>query len=118
MRKDMDNKQQTTDDGSLGFLRLPQPETNKQFHCEKTTQMDLANKTFWVLDYEPNVKTKFGDDRYLVFIKFELEDDQDKARKFFTNSPDIKRVLDLVRERNAFPRRVTMRTARQQYWLE
>lgn len=106
------------DDGSLSFLNLPRAEGRKSFHCDKMTQQQLVNREFWILDYDKDVKTKYGTDKYIVFIKFNLEDDDTKARKFFTGSSEIKHVLDMVRERNAFPRHVTMRMEGNNYWIE
>ena len=107
------------DDGSLEFLNLPTPEGQKKsFHCDKTTQQKLANRTFWILDYDHDVKTKFGDDKYVVFIKFDLSDPDDRALKFFTGSADIKAKLDMIRERNAFPRRVTLCMEGNNYWIK
>lgn len=107
-----------TDDGSLAALRLPRPEGRKNFHCDKVTQSALVNRSFWVLDYDKDVKTKFGEGKYVVFIKFDLNDSDTAARKFFTGSSEIKQVLDMVKERNAFPRRVTLRMEGQNYWME
>lgn len=106
------------DDGSLDFLRIPADETNKHFNCTETTQQKLTNLTFWVCDYINGVKTKFGDDRTLVKIKMNREDPDRDAKKFFTNCKEIKYVLEKIRERNAFPRRVTMRAEGTRYYLE
>lgn len=106
------------DDGSLASLRLPHPEGRKTFHCQKVTQQQLINREFWVFDYGKDVKTKYGDGKYIVFIKFNKDDPDTDARKFFTGSSEIKQVLDMISERKAFPRRVTMRVEGQNYWLE
>lgn len=114
-----ENNKTQNDDGSLAFLRLPKPDGQKKsFHCDKMTQQQLVNREFWILDYDKDVKTKFGNDKYIVFIKFDLNDDDTKARKFFTGSSEIKSVLDMIRERNAFPRRVTLRMESNNYWIE
>lgn len=107
------------DDGSLAFLNLPTPEGQKKnFHCDKTTQQKLANKTFWILDYDKDVKTRYGNDKYLVYIKYNLNDSDEEARKFFTGSSEIKAKLDMIRELNKFPRRVTLRMEGNNYWIE
>lgn len=116
----MSNETNTPDDGSLAFLQIPQDETNRQFNCPETTQQKLTNITFWVEDYIDGVKTKFGNERFLVKIR-RLDDDRDKpgaAEKFFTNSREIKYVLKAIKERNAFPRKVTMRASGTRYYLE
>lgn len=94
------------DDGSLDFLKIPADETNKHFNC------------FWVCDYIEGVKTKFGSDRTLVKIKMNRDDPDRDARKFFTNSREIKYVLAKIREMDKFPRRVTMRASGTRYYLE
>lgn len=70
------------------------------------------------LGIEHEVKTKFGTGRYLVKIKFKVEDADTEARKFFTNSQEIKYVLGKIKERNAFPRKVTMRASGTRYYFE
>lgn len=95
----------------------PDP-SNKHFNCPETTQQKLINLSFWVIDYIDDVKTKFGENRYLVKIKFNQDDPESEAKKFFTNSSEIKHVLDKIKELGAFPRRVTMRAAGSRYYFE
>ena len=111
----MDNK---TDDGSLAFLDIAPDETNKHFNCPETTQQQLINRSFWLIDYIKGQKTKFGADRYIVLVKFNNDDKMTDARKFFTNSRDIKYVLDQIKQRNAVPRHVTMRASGTRYYFE
>ncbi len=106
------------DDGSLAFLQIPGDENNKHFNCPETTQQKLINLSFWVVDYLENVKTKFGENRFLVKIKMNRDDKDSDARKFFTNSHEIKYVLQHIKERNAFPRKVTMRASGTRYFFE
>lgn len=101
----MENK---IDDGSLSFLNIKIEGESKTFDCPIIKQSQLINRTFYICDYEKNLKTKFGEDRYLVFIKFNLNDSNDIGNKFFTNSKKIKFVLDKIYELNAFPRQVTL----------
>lgn len=106
------------DDGSLAFLGIELDANNKHFNCPETTQQKLTNLSFWVLDYLDDVKTKFGNNRFLVKIKYNMEDPDTEARKFFTNSQEIKYVLGKIKELNAFPRKVTMRASGTRYYLE
>ena len=53
-----------------------------------------------------------------VKIKFNREDPDNEARKFFTNSQEIKYILGKIKERNAFPRKVTMRASGTRYYFE
>lgn len=106
------------DDGSLAALGIEPDENNKHFNCPETTQQKLINTTFWVCDYIPGLKTKFGEARYLVKIKPEHNAPESEAKKFFTNSQEIKYILDKIKERKAFPRRVTMRASGTRYYFE
>lgn len=99
----MENNRQ--DDGSLAFLQIEPDANNKHFNCSEITH--------WVIDFLDDVKTKFGTGRFLVKIKFNKEDPDKDARKFFTNSQEIKYILGKIKERNAFPRKVTMRAREQ-----
>ena len=114
----MTNENNTNDDGSLSFLNIPQDEANKHFNCRETTQQKLINLTFWVVDFIDGVKTKFGNERFLVKIKRNRDDKDSEAEKFFTNSTEIKYVLKEIKKRNAFPRRVTMRASGTRYYFE
>jgi hypothetical protein len=106
------------DDGSLSFLSITPDKGSKHFNCDEITQQKLTNLSFWVVDFIDSIKTKYGTDRYLVKIKFNREDHDGIARKFFTNSSEIKYVLDKIREMDALPRRVTMRASGTRYYLE
>jgi hypothetical protein len=106
------------DDGSLGFLKIAADANSRHFNCPETNQQKLINTKFWVIDYLDDVKTKFGNNRYLVKIKFNKEDADSEARKFFTNSQEIKYVLEKVKEMDAFPRLVTLRASGTRYYLE
>ena len=106
------------DDGSLSFLSIQPDKTNRHFNCPETTQQKLINLEFWVIDYIDDIKTKYGANRNLVKVKFKLEDPESEARKFFTNSSEIKYILAKVKEMEAFPRRVTMRAAGSRYYFE
>ena len=114
----MNNENNTNDDGSLSFLNIPQDEANKHFNCRETTQQKLINLTFWVVDFIDGVKTKFGNERFLVKIKRDRDDKDSEAEKFFTNSSEIKYVLKEIKKRNAFPRKATMRASGTRYYFE
>jgi hypothetical protein len=111
----MDTKQ---DDGSLSFLAIPSDANSRHFNCTETNQQKLINTSFWVCDYLEDVKTKFGNNRFLVKIKNNKEDSDTDAKKFFTNSQEIKYVLGKIKELNAFPRKVTMRASGTRYYFE
>lgn len=106
------------DDGSLASLNIPPDDNKKYFHCDETTQQKLLNKSFWVVDFIENVNTRYGTERYLVKIKFDMSDSEENARKFFTNSREIKYILDKVRELGKLPRKVYMRANGTRYYFE
>lgn len=108
----------TLDDGSLACLGIPPDENLRRFNCQEISQQKLINRTFWVIDFFDNVKTKFGENRFLVKIKFELNHDDTDARKFFTNSCEIKYVLQKIKEMKKFPRKVTMQASGTRYYFE
>lgn len=106
------------DDGSLAFLNIAPDESNKHFNCQETTQQQLINRSFWLCDFITGQRTKYGEDRYIVLVKFNKDDKMADARKFFTNSREIKYVLDEIKKRKAFPRHVTMRASGTRYYVE
>ena len=114
------NRNPQEDDGSLSFLNIPQDEANKHFNCKETTQQQLTNLSFWVVDFIEGVKTKFGAERFLVKIKFDepVPAKHDSVEKFFTNSTEIKYILTEIKKRNKFPRKVTMKASGTRYYLE
>ena len=111
-------KRPETDDGTLAFLQIEPAGGAKRFNCRETTQQQLINRTFWLCDYIKGVHTKHGDDRYIVLIKDDPNAPMSEARKFFTNSVDIKHVLDRIKELGAWPRKVTMQANGSHYYLE
>ena len=104
----MTSNNNSTDDGSLSFLNIQPDEANKHFNCPETTQQKLINLQFWLIDFIEDVKTKFGANRFL----------ESEAKKFFTNSSEIKYILQEIKKRNAFPRKVTMRASGTRYYFE
>lgn len=106
------------DDGSLAFLGIEPDASSKHFNCPETTQQKLINLSFWVIDFLDDVKTKFGSNRFLIKIKYNQNDPDSEARKFFTNSQEIKYILGKVKQLNALPRKVTMRASGTRYYFE
>lgn len=106
------------DDGSLAFLNIAADQELKRFNCDLIRMADLINKEFWILDYFDDIKTKNGDDRYLVKIKYNLDSPDSEAKKFITTSQDICYKLRKIRELNAFPRRVTLKSNGKYCYIE
>ena len=106
------------DDGTLACLRRPADRKNKRFSCPEEQQTNLINKTFWVLDFFPDVETRFGT-RHLFKFKYNLEDAETEARKVFTGASDIKYILEKLGEMEKFPRKVTLRKeGKNHYYFE
>ena len=79
----------------------------KRFDCTSYPLGELQNETIIVLDYETGIKTKEGEGRYVVHFKFA---DSEKEGKFFTNSEELKQLLDKVSEiDDGFPFRTTIK---------
>ena len=67
-------------------------ETNKNiYNVPKISLEEIVNCEIQILEFQPNVKTKFGEDRYVVKVKHDKID-----KKFFTNSSIIKEILDKI----------------------
>lgn len=77
----------------------------KRFDCRSVTLGELQNRTIIVEDYETGVKTKEGADRYIV----KFRDEETGEGKFFTNSEEMKQMLDRIRELGGYPFRTTIR---------
>ena len=114
------NKVGEGDDGSLAYLGIGPDPDNRFFNCDTVKQSMLVNMTFWVLGYIPNVPTKYKKQggQTIVHIKFSLGDPESQAKKFFTGSSDILYKLRCIDEREAFPRKVTMRSCNNRYYFE
>lgn len=78
----------------------------KRFDCQSFPLGDLQNRTIVVEDYEKDVKTKEGDGRYVV----KFSSDEIGQGKFFTNSEELKQMLDKISDINdGFPFRTTIK---------
>lgn len=67
---------------------------------------EVINCEIQVLDYEANVKTRHGDNRYIVKIKRD-----NVESKFFTNATPIKDALNRI-EKKDFPFLTTIKQQR------
>lgn len=63
-------------------------------------------------------KSKQTDGQTLVMMKKNKDDSESEARKFFTGSQEILYILQEIKKRDAFPRRVTMRGNGNRFWFE
>jgi hypothetical protein len=78
--------------------------SGKMFDCEQVAISSIVNIEVAVLDYAPGVKTKHGEDRYVVHFK-----NGDKEGKFFTTAKNITDALDQIEE---FPFETTIRSVK------
>lgn len=113
----------TEDDGSLSFLNIKRDENNRSFNCGETTQSQIVNTTFWVVDFLEDVPTRFSKAKgtkgqTLVKIKPERDSPEKDTKKFFTRSSDILYVLKKIKEMDKFPRKVTLRGSNNRYYFE
>ena len=111
------------DDGSLAFLNIPRNENSCSFNCKEVSQSKLVNTSFWLIDFMEDIPTRFSKQKgtkgqTLVLVKQNLEDPESEAMKFFTGSQDILYILQEIKKRNAFPRKVTMRGNGNRYFVE
>lgn len=88
----------------LGITYTPK-DGKKRFAGSIMRLAAIQNITIEIHDYERNVKTEHGADRYLVSFR----DKQSGAwNKFFTGSEEMKSMLDQAREYDSFPFETTI----------
>ena len=80
----------TEDDGSLSFLNIKRDENNRSFNCGETTQSQIVNTTFWVVDFLEDVPTRFSKAKgtkgqTLVKIKPERDSPEKDAKKWISS---------------------------------
>ena len=130
-KKDVEKKDvEKKDDGSLDFLNIPRNEASRSFNCPIVNQSKIVNTSFWVVDYIENVSTRYARQKNkrdefgnligqtLVKIKEKLDAPESEARKFFTGSDEILYVLQAIKQRRAFPRKVTLRSNGNIFYFE
>lgn len=83
----------------LGLSYTPK-DGKKRFDCQSMQLGQIANREISILDYESAIKTRFGDDRYVVLFHFVGDTTE---YKFYTDSEELKSHLDAMRERGVFP---------------
>lgn len=74
------------------------------FDIKKKQIMDLINLPIKVIDFETGVKTKHGQNRYVV----KVITNSGEECKFITNSITLKDMLDQAKELNLFPLETTI----------
>ena len=79
-------------------LKWEPADGKKRFDCSIVTIGDIVNVPIVIEDFETDIKTKEGEGRYLVLIT-----ENGVHKKFFTNSEEMKNLLDQMRERDMLP---------------
>lgn len=76
----------------LGITYTP-TDGKKRFHGDKVRLSAIVNQEIEIHDFERGVKTPHGADRYLVSFR---DVRTQKWGKFFTNSEEMKQILDKI----------------------
>lgn len=92
------------DFSELGIKYVAQ-DGKKRFECATAKLDDIQNTHIIVKDFETGIKTREGDDRYVVLF----EDESGVERKFFTASEEMKQLLDKIRSLGEIPFRTVIR---------
>ena len=88
----------------LGLIYTPK-DGKKRFNCQHMTLGQIANRPLEILDFEKDIKTRWGESRYLVLFHFIGEITE---YKFYTDSEEMKFYLDKMKEQNLFPVETTI----------
>ena len=107
-----------SDDGSLSSLGLQRLSRQRRFHVPTVSLRELVGKKFWVCDFAPDVRTRYGEGRTVVLCKYNRDDAPEKAFKFITASSEIAEIMQCVEDLSAFPRFVTVRQDQNCFYLE
>ncbi|WP_304624156.1 hypothetical protein [uncultured Duncaniella sp.] len=118
-----DNVQQGVDDGSLAFLRIPRDENSRSLIGDEIKQSKIVNTSFWVFKFLEDIPTRFSKQKgtagqTLVQIRPSKDSPESESQKFFTGSAEILYVLKEIQKRDAFPRKVTLRSNGNRFYFE
>ncbi|MCR4873211.1 MAG: hypothetical protein K5885_06660 [Bacteroidales bacterium] len=104
------------DDGTMACLNIPPDPKAEFFECGETNQKLLKGMEFYVIDFQKQ-RTEYGN-KYVVKIKFDLNDPEENAKKFFTGNRKTKYRLEFMKYYNMLPRKVKMKGDDKSYWIE
>lgn len=91
----------------MGVTYTPE-DGKKRFPGNTVRLSSITNVPIVVVDYEKDLKTENGDDRYLVSVK-----EGDTYKKFFTASKEMKQILDKISDiKDGFPFETIIREER------
>lgn len=83
----------------LGLKYTPS-DGKKRFNCQHMSLGSITNRPIELLDYEKDIKTRWGESRYVVLFHFVGDVTE---YKFFTDSEEMKSLLDQMKERGLLP---------------
>ncbi len=81
-------------------LRYTPKDGKKRFNCQHMPLGSISNRPIELLDYEKDIKTRWGESRYVVLFHF-IGDVAEY--KFFTDSEEMKSLLDQMKDRGLLP---------------
>ena len=83
----------------LGLKYTP-ADGKKRFSCQHMLLGSITNRPIELLDYEKDIKTRWGESRYVVLFHFVGDVTE---YKFFTDSEEMKSLLDQMKDRGLLP---------------
>lgn len=83
----------------LGLKYTP-ADGKKRFSCQHMSLGSITNRPIELLDYEKDIKTRWGESRYVVLFHFVGDVTE---YKFFTDSEEMKSLLDQMKDRGLLP---------------
>jgi hypothetical protein len=108
------------DDGTLKWLNIDINEgltgKDKYFNGKEVHLKDIFDKKVYVLDYADNITTKYGDNRMIISLKYDL--DSEESFKLFISNQRVKRVMIEIGKRKKFPRKLTFKNNGKTYYVE
>lgn len=87
----------------IGFIY--QRDGKKDFSASKISLRDIVNEQVTIIDFETDIKTREGENRYVVLLNLPNHGE----RKFFTNNDKMKKALDMARDKNMLPFETTIK---------
>lgn len=75
-------------------LGITVKDDRKIFNCQQVSITDILNSEIEVIDFLPSVTTQHGEGRYLIHFRIV---EGGAEGKFFTNSQNLKSILDQIK---------------------
>lgn len=81
---------------------------SEMYNCKQVSITDIVNTEIEVVEYTPDVKTQYGDNRYVIHFWYT---DRNEDAKFFTNAKLIKEALGKIKKED-FPFTTVIKSSR------